>query len=122
MGRINSGYWSPGVQPELAVYSERCACPSFLVILLRCDPDDTTNDTTHDRHRKQLEAVMALTGSSLRLYLHGGGLAELVACVVDENELVARVKPSPDSDDYDYHYPRAHTPPTPLWRTLFTAR
>ncbi len=58
---------------------------------------------------------MALTGSSLRLYLHGGGLAELVACVVDENELVARVKPFTISDDDAYHYPRAHTPSPSLF-------
>jgi hypothetical protein len=64
---------------------------------------------------------MALTGPSLRLYLHGGALAELVACVVDENELVARVKPSTISFDSDYHYPRAHTPPLPSG-ALFTAR
>ncbi|ELR15864.1 uncharacterized protein ACA1_187610 [Acanthamoeba castellanii str. Neff] len=38
---MGSNKWNPGVQPELAVYSER--------------------------HRKQLEAVMALTGPSLRL-------------------------------------------------------
>ena len=46
MGRNDNGYWSPGVQPELAVYSERCACPSFLVFLWRCAT--LTHDTTND--------------------------------------------------------------------------